>query len=529
VTAPQRDVLERAFPAPEDAFERLTSRRDRRERNRRLADGGVAIVLVAALVAALVGAVAHRRDHVPTAPITSRNVGQLGLAWWGGTVSAGSQPVVADDRVYVLAADGTLSAFPTACAGDRCDAIWTAHAGIDAPTPTAWASPLVDGDRVYQPTVDGKMLGYPTSCDATPCAPDWVGQTDGDLTTASPVLAGGFIFVGASECCHGSETYGHLVAFDETCSSYPDPCRPVWTAPLPGGFMGGAPVVAGDRLYVGTRDGTVEAFPIDCPSHPDRCRPIWTARTDGRIPKAWITFTRASRIVAPLVVAGSTLYVASGSSVYAFPTTCDASPCAPSWIGRTRGYLQSIAVGADHVYAAQSQLAVPAHPGFHGQTVVFPTDCQRRCRAERTFSGQQSDPIVAGGVVYLLGTEGLEGDRPAAFDDMCGSKDRACPPLWTMSSDNGTANDFVTVADGSVYMSGTDANLHVFRPGGSTICCVAVTSATASGGAARHPLGYAVFYVALIGAIGWLILRRLRWSGVSPGINRRGIPPIPSR
>jgi hypothetical protein len=65
-----------------------------------------------------------------------------------------------------------------------------------------------------------------------------------------------------------------------------------------------------------------------------------------------------------------------------------------------------------------------------------------------------------------------------------------------------------------VYMSGTDGNLHVFRPGGSTICCVAVTSATASGGAARHPLGYAVFYVALIGAIGWLILRRLRWSGV---------------
>jgi hypothetical protein len=80
--APQRDVLERAFPAPERAFDRLTGRRNRRERNRRLADGGVAIVLVAALVAALVGAVAHRRDHVPTAPITSWNVGQLGLAWW---------------------------------------------------------------------------------------------------------------------------------------------------------------------------------------------------------------------------------------------------------------------------------------------------------------------------------------------------------------------------------------------------------------------------------------------------------------
>jgi len=512
--SPQRDVLERTFPAPEGAFERLTSRRNRRERNRRLADGGVAIVLVVALVAALVGAVAHRRDHVPTAPITSQNVGRLGLAWWGPTVSAGSQPVVADGRVYVLASDGTLSAFPTECAGDRCDAIWTAHAGVDAPSSTAWASPLVDGGRVYQPTVDGKLIGYPTSCDATPCAPDWVGQTDGDLTSASPVVAGGYIFVGASECCHGSETYGHLVAFDEMCESDPDPCRPAWTAPLPGGFMGGQPVVAGGRLFVGTRDGTVEAFPIDCAWRSDRCRPIWTARTYGRVPSPKITFTRASRIGAPLVVAGTTLYVASGSSVYAFPTACDESPCAPSWIGRTRGYLQSIAVSPDHVYASQSQLAVPAHPGFHGRTVVFPTDCRGRCGAERTFSGQQSDPTVADGVVYLLGTEGLEGDQPAAFDDTCASEDRVCAPLWTMSPDNGLANDFVTVADGSLYMSGADGSLHVFRPGGSAICCVAETSATGSGGAARHPLGYAVFYVALIGAIGWLILRRLRSPGV---------------
>jgi hypothetical protein len=353
------------------------------------------------------------------------------------------------------------------------------------------------------------LIGYPTSCDATSCAPDWVGQTDGDLTSATPVVAGGYIFVGAGDCCHGAETFGHLVAFDATCTSSPDPCRPVWTAPLPGGFMGGAPVVAGDRLFVGTRDGTVEAFPIDCSSQPDRCRPIWTARTHGGIPSPEITFTPACRIVAPLVVAGSTLYVASGSSVYAFPMACDASPCAPSWIGRTQGYLQSIAVGADHVYASQSQLAVPAHPGFHGRTVVFPTDCQRRCRAELIFSGQRSDPIVANGVVYLLGTEGLEGDQPAAYDDTCRSEDRACAPLWTMSSDNGNANDFVTVADGSVYMSGTDGNLHVFQIGGSATCCDVGTPATRTGGAA-HPLGYLAVYALVFASVGWLGLRRLR-------------------
>jgi outer membrane protein assembly factor BamB len=503
MSGPGRDVLERAFPAPADAFERLTTARKQRQRDRRIADGAVAIVLVGALVAALVGAVLRREHHVPAAPITPQNVGQLGLAWWGPTVSAGSQPVVAGDRVYVLADDGTLSAFPTTCAGDRCDAIWTAHAGIDTPTSTAWGSPVVDGGRVYQPTVDGELIGYPTSCDETPCAPDWVGRTSGDLSTATPVVAGGYVFVGAGDCCHGSETYGSLVAFDEACASYPDPCRPAWTARLPGGFMGGQPVIAGDRLYVGSHDGTVAAFPIDCPLRSDGCEPIWTARTHGPIPNPKITFTPASRIVAPLVVVGSTLYVASGAWVYAFPTACDAFPCAPSWIGHTRGYLQSVAVSSDRVYASQSRLVADSHPGFSPRTVVFPTECQFRCPAERTFAGARSDPFVSDGVVYMLGTERVETGRPAAYDDACGSKGSVCAPLWTMSLDNGTANNFVTVADGSLYMSGTDGNLHVFQLGGTATCC-----SPASTSEAAPNVGYPVFYGAVLVGIAWIVVRR---------------------
>src|SRR4029453_17997202 len=252
---------------------------------------------------------------------------------------------------------------------------------------------------------DGELIGYPTSCDATPCAPDWAGRTGGDLSTATPVVAGGYIFVGAGDCCHGSETFGRLVAFEEACASYPDPCRPVWTARLSGGIMGGQPVVGGDRLFVGSRDGTIPAFAIDCPSRSDRCQPIWTARTRGPIPDPKITFTPASRIVAPLVVVGSTLYAASGTWVYAFPTACDASPCQPSWIGHTRGWLQSIAVSSDHVYASQSTLSAPGLPEFRSRTVVFPTDFNLRSPAEGTFAGGQSEPIVSDGVVYMLGSE----------------------------------------------------------------------------------------------------------------------------
>ena len=91
---PPTDVLDRVFPAPIDAFERLVRRRERRDRSRRIVEGSVAIVLVVALVAALAGAITNRKDQVPAAPITLSNVRDLGLAWWGPAVPATSQPIV---------------------------------------------------------------------------------------------------------------------------------------------------------------------------------------------------------------------------------------------------------------------------------------------------------------------------------------------------------------------------------------------------------------------------------------------------
>jgi outer membrane protein assembly factor BamB len=503
-----RDVLERAFPAPDDALERLAERRRRRDQSRRLADGGVAIVLVLGLVMALLGAVTRQDRHEPAGPITPSNVGTLGLAWWGPTVPAVSQPVVAGDRVYVLSQDGTLQAFALECPSERCDPIWTARSGIGSSRP--WGSAIVAGGRVYQPSSDGRWIGYPTSCDADPCEPDWIGAAAGDLTTADPAAGDGQIFVASDECCHGSRSYGRLFAFDETCASYPAPCPPSWTASMPSGFIGAQPVVVGGRVYVGSLGGTVYAFPTHCAPVGRRCLPVWTAETHGRGPENYgFGLPVRSLNMTPLVADGSSLYVAAGSSVYAFSLSCRDPSCPPRWIGHAKGLIGDITVSSGYVYASAGSDVVEGR-GFPGGTIVFPTSCASRCEPVWTFRSEFS-PTVADGVVYLLGG----GPDDGAFDASCGEGGGgdACAPLWTMPPDNGASVTFPTVTSDSLYLDSTDGNLHVFRLGGTGTCCGPVGSE--DGG---HSIGYAAFYSALIGGIVWLAVRRRSRS------SRVGVP-----
>jgi outer membrane protein assembly factor BamB len=496
---PPTDVLDRVFPAPSDAFERLARRRERRDRNRRIVEGSVVIVLVVALVAALAGAITNRRDQVPATPITLSNVRDLGLAWWGPAVPATSQPIVAGGRVYVLGQDGTLFAFPSECPSERCDPIWSAKAGIGSSRP--WGSAIVSGNRVYQPSSDGRLMGYPTSCSSTSCSPDWIGKASGDLTSANPAAGDGYVFVASDECCHGSRSYGDLFAFDESCTSYPTPCRPSWAASLPGGFIGAQPVVAGGRVYVGALDGTVYAFPTRCAPVGGRCEPLWTAETHGRFAANFgFGLPSQSLNVTPLVVQASTVYVAAGSSVYAFPLSCSTSPCPSRWIGHVGGWINDIAASSEFVYASASPRVAYRREGFAGGTAVFPTACATRCKPSWTFPTVAS-PTIDEGVLYLTGS-GDPGDQ--AFDARCGASGGACAPLWTMSPDNGASGNFATVADDSLYVNGADGNLHVFRVGGSATCCAIAGPASQ----ARNSLGYLAFYTFVVGGIVWLAFRR---------------------
>ena len=493
------DVLDRAFPAPSDAFDRLVQLRDRRTRTRRIAAGAVTMLAVAIVVAAILGGWRLPFSRMPASgPITPSNVGELGLDWWGPTTAnIYSQPIVADDRVYVLSGNGTISAFPTDCGSSRCDPIWSATAGWGSSR--AWGSAAVAGDRVYQPSSDGRLVGYPTTCAADPCRPDWIGAAAGDLTTASPVVGDGFVFVGSDECCHGSRSYGHLFAFSAACETFPTPCRPVWKATLAHGFFGGQPVIVDGRVYVGSSDGTVYAFPTTCAAVRGRCEAVWTAKTHGRI-AAKVGFGIVTQIVTPLVTSGSSLYVASGSSLYAFPLSCDASPCIPTWISHTGGWINDIAAGDRFVYASAEPHLRDGGRGFAGGTLAFPTQCSHRCSAAWDFGTIQSSPTISGGVVYLVGS-GNAGD--SAFDEACPGADAGCTPLWSMSADNGGTVNFGSVTDGALYVGGLDGNLHAFRRGGAATCCEAGVPTEG------RWVAYLV-YATAIGGLGLLVLRRRR-------------------
>ena len=130
-TAP--DILERTFPAPPDAFDRLVRRRAKRERTRKIADGALALILVVLLVAALAGALALRRQRPEplNGPITPSNVSQLGLVWSSppSDRSIGAAPLAVDDHVFVIDMDDRLRVYPRSCGADVCSPLWSTRLG----------------------------------------------------------------------------------------------------------------------------------------------------------------------------------------------------------------------------------------------------------------------------------------------------------------------------------------------------------------------------------------------------------------
>jgi hypothetical protein len=296
------DVLDRAFPAPSDAFDRLVQLRERRRRTRRIAAGAVTMVAVAIVV---------RRSWV------------------------------------------------------------------------------VAGDRVYQPSSDGRLVGYATSCAADPCRPDWIGAAAGDLTTASPVAADGFVFVGSDECCHGSRPFGHLFAFSASCATFPTPCRPVWKATLADGFFGGQPVIVDGHIYVGSSDGTVYAFPTTCAAVRGRCEAVWTARTHGRI-AAKVGFGIVTQIVTPARRVRVVPLRRFGIVVVCLPAFVRRVAMRPD-VDRPHRRLDQRHRGRRSVRLRLGGGAPPVRrtrvPGSH---FMFPTRCSHGCSAAWNFGTTRS-------------------------------------------------------------------------------------------------------------------------------------------
>ena len=242
----------------------------------------------------------------------------------------------------------------------------------------------------------------------------WWGET-GSAIHATPVLADGRVFVTTQD--------GTVQAFDQSCSATDEPCPPVWTARLSSADVAGShnpwgsPVVAGDRIYVGSPDGRLLGYPTDCV---DTCQPTWVAQTSGSLaegsivaadgvvyavslsgtlyalPEAcdtyptpceplWQAQLSGGAIGGGPVAVGDTVYAATVTGhVYAFPTSCaqTGSPCAPRWDTETRG-----PIGTDLASDGRSVFV-----GVGRQVEAFPTDCSSTCSP--SWIGPTNGPIA---------------------------------------------------------------------------------------------------------------------------------------
>ena len=210
---------------------------------------------------------------------------------------------------------------------------------------------------VFVASSDGRLVGYPQACGPGTCAPTWIARPGGDLTAAAPVVADDRVYVGSDD--------GTFSAYPVRCSSYPQPCSPLWTARMRGGYgradlAGAQPVVADGVVYVGSTGGSLYAFPTSCRG---TCEPSGVLDLPGPLAN-------------PLVLYGDTLYVTAGQDLDAIPTRCLATgaSCGPRWIGRATSLIVSMPQIDD------------------GNVFVGSTDGRSRCFRSRVMAGGCASP-----------------------------------------------------------------------------------------------------------------------------------------
>jgi outer membrane protein assembly factor BamB len=84
-----------------------------------------------------------------------------------------------------------------------------------------------------------------------------------------------------------------------------------------------------------------------------------------------------------------------------------------------------------------------------------------------------SDPVVANGVLYVASDPSGPLSKLFAFDAAgagCAGSPTTCSPLWTADVGNDTMGDSPAVANGFVYIGGSDGTLYVFDAAGNTGC-----------------------------------------------------------
>jgi outer membrane protein assembly factor BamB len=301
-----------------------------------------------------------------------------------------SAPVIGDGFVYGIGAlDSTLYAFPRSCDGP-CKPAWTASLGPAADrsrdnsflTDEVEVLPLVDGHIVYAVSFTDHTL---RAFDATSGRLLWTGAPTepvrGGVRFNGPVLAGDEVVIEAGT---------RLYAFASDCGSHGEACIPDWITASMDDFVG-KPVIAGDRLFVGTAIngnlGYVSAFHVDCRTDGDTCSPLWRTRIGGEPTEEPLT-----------VASGHVVAVSNYANLIAsVPTSCDHDPCDVEW--QVQGITEPAAatVVSDLVFVNTAT----------GRLSAFPLSCRDECRPVwTTQQGDAVSPPAVSGSRFFVATSG---------------------------------------------------------------------------------------------------------------------------
>jgi len=312
----------RSVHLPDDAFDGMLKRRNRKRRRQRIGAAVTALVVAAALLAGIVTAVRDRAAIVPgTEPITTSTVESLSEVW-SARVGDTSTPATTGDVLAEADRAGHLEAFSIMCQGS-CSPLWTAEVGAmpvgtdptddwiqwwpgaaDQPNAGYRSGSLTATDGViYVMSADGTLRAFNASCrrDGGTCTPLWTaatGNTGSDMSL--PIVADGRVLVSGN---------GGITSYAVGCAQDGNACRPLWHRPI----VGAARAQDG-HLYV-TEVATGTAMELN----PGTGASVWKSDPNqccGNTP-------------APVRL-GDRIYVNFGHLLAAYPTTCVGS-CAPVW------------------------------------------------------------------------------------------------------------------------------------------------------------------------------------------------------
>ena len=385
--------------------------------------------------------------------LDNQNIGALSMSWEFQSTGSfqGASPVAALGHIFVANKLGQVVALDasglngcTYNAMDLCTPQYTFATPLNTPV---YATPVVSGSVLFVSVgdvVDAFDALGSQNCSGTPiiCTPLWSTAQMGGVGMSTPVIFGSSIIVHDSIGLYSFSTTGL------DCSSLPLVCNPEWSSPY-GNQSYLPPALYNSTLFT-TSGGELLAFDANgvanCSGVPDVCNPEWTAQS--------------AQDEFGVVVNNSTGEVFTVSNfIYGFDangvTKCSLGSCLPIW------------------------------QGFDGAN----------------FSQFYSPVEIFGNVLYIEGLNELYAYNLTSQSTCLVSPFAECSPNWEYSvatnlSSTGPSSSPI-VANGLLFVGGSNGSLYVFPSDGSTCPvvalipqCLSLKTMSASGPIETSPMYY---------------------------------------